>query len=74
MTEGRCAVTELPVDGCAHCRPAPPPPAPAADGDYGRPFRARYDGRCGDCGDGFDAGDTIAYGPGDVVVCEGCVP
>ncbi|MEU4172134.1 hypothetical protein AB0F46_35285 [Streptomyces sp. NPDC026665] len=59
MTITRCEFTELPVDGCAHCRghttnPAPDVP-PAA-----RPwFQAIYPGTCAVCGSPFNSGTAI---------------
>lgn len=79
MTEvERCPVTELPTDGCAHCRPAPAPPDPAAYFDLeGPPFQARFPGRCVDCGDAFEPDDTIGRvteADGGGYVCAGCLP
>jgi hypothetical protein len=49
----RCAVTELYVDQCAHCRPpAAPPPTPVLLGPW---FSAAYAGQCSECGEEFEA-------------------
>lgn len=71
----RCAVTELPKDGCDHCRPAPARPDPAADGEYGSPVTAAYGGACAEeCGDRIHAGDVIRAHPDGGWVHDGCAP
>lgn len=52
----QCSVTELLVDQCAHCRPAPPAPARSGLGPW---FSANYRGDCAGCGAGFDLFDEI---------------
>jgi formylmethanofuran dehydrogenase subunit E len=37
-----------------------------------RLFEARYDGRCTDCGEYFEAGDEIGYNEFDEIVCDRC--
>lgn len=67
--DGRCPVTELPKDGCAHCRPAPARPDPADDegygprDGYGPAIPAAYGGACADEGDRIDVGDLIRAHP-----------
>jgi len=53
----RCAVTDLDVLGCAHCRKVPDPPREHRG--LGRLFTAAYPGRCADCDERFDEGDRI---------------
>lgn len=53
----RCALTELFVSDCAHCRRIPDPLNEFRQ--YGTPFRAEYAGKCAGCGDDFHDGDTI---------------
>lgn len=74
--DGRCPVTELLRDQCAHCRPAPARPAPADEGEYGRPFTATYGGYCAEeCGEHIQVGDVIvARTDGAGYAHEGCVP
>lgn len=55
--DDRCAVTELPVDMCAHCRKAPDPEPERRN--LGSLFAAAYHGRCVDCDQPFGAGDRI---------------
>lgn len=75
--EDRCPVTELLRAQCAHCRPVDPEnglPLGHRQG-YGRPFRARYPGRCADCREPFAEGDEITpRTDGSGYVCEGCAP
>lgn len=57
MADVRCPVTELAVDGCAHCRRSPAPePTPSGLGPW---FAAAYPGRCSYCDTEFVAGDQI---------------
>ena len=71
----RCSITELPVNQCAHCRPAPPQTFVFAEPElrpYGHWFEARYGGTCAECGDRFEIGDEIrSVGMGEYA-CEGC--
>lgn len=53
--EQRCTVTELLIDQCAHCRPAPAEPQP----DLGPWFAATYSGACAGCGARFAEFDEI---------------
>ncbi len=64
MPESRCDITELLVDQCAHCRPAPPADPDersSSPGDYGQAFTARYPGVCSEGGDRIHEGDLIRY-------------
>lgn len=71
MSDERCAVTELVVEQCAHCRPAPVPDP--FDEPGGAPwFEARYGGTCVDCGDRFDPGDTIRAAGAGEYECADC--
>lgn len=55
-------VHELPINQCGYCSKAI---RPMTEGPV---FRAQYDGRCGDCGHHFDAGDPIrADGQGSYI-------
>lgn len=60
----RCDLTELLVEQCAHCRPAPaaPPFMTPSTADF-RPashsFPARFGGRCAECEGGIVEGDPI---------------
>lgn len=71
----RCSVTELPKDGCEHCRPKRAVTVPTVE--YGPVFRAQYPGRCAECDDGIAVGETIAAlvvdGEGGEYVHEECV-
>lgn len=68
MTE--CALTELPVEMCAHCRGDRLPTDDRPE--LGPPFPARYDGECSGCGDDFAAGDTIRADGQGGWLCETC--
>ena len=55
-----CDYSDLPVEGCAHCRGvvASAEPTPTA-------FRAEYSGECASCGGVISPGDLItSYGRG----------
>lgn len=69
-----CALTELPVEMCAHCRGdrLPGEADDSADPDYGPPFIAQYDGHCDGCGSFFAAGDTIRSDGQMGWLCESC--
>lgn len=65
--EERCAITELRVGECAHCRKLPDPviyddefdePAPYAPDSRGW-FEAAYAGRCSGCHGRIEIGDRI---------------
>jgi hypothetical protein len=56
--EPRCTVTELLVDQCAHCRPAPTA-AQRAESTFGPWFSATYRGSCSSCGSRFEEFDDI---------------
>ncbi len=38
----------------------------------GKPFEARYDGKCGSCGDRFMAGDDVVYVDDTLLAMECC--
>lgn len=69
-----CELTELRKSGCAHCLgipdlPAEPPePAPA----LGPWFTARQEGRCCDCRDAIEPGDTIRASGRGGYLCVAC--
>ena len=50
----------------------PPPPPPPQEPRKGHKIRAKYPGRCGQCGDRFDAGDTVIWFPGKCCIHEKC--
>lgn len=52
----RCVVTELLVDQCAHCRPAPPVEPAARLGPW---ITSAYAGNCADCGSRYPEGTEI---------------
>jgi hypothetical protein len=54
----RCERSDLPEDQCAHCRGDGE--AVAVDWAAGRPFPARYDGRCARCQQPIWVDDPIA--------------
>jgi hypothetical protein len=66
----RCAVTELEVTGCAHCRPVIDTPRPARA--LGRWFPARYAGRCSDCDTRFHEDEEIRADGEGGYLCEDC--
>ena len=66
----RCAVTELEVTGCAHCRKTPTPPRPTRT--LGRWFPARYAGRCSQCDDRFHEDDEIRADGEGGYLCGTC--
>jgi len=69
MSENRCAVTDLLIEQCAHCRPstrnASIPPDPfdepfdGPDEKIGPWFSARWPGECSECGEWFPVGEQI---------------
>lgn len=69
-----CDLTELPVDGCAHCRGHSGPDWGAFE-TTGRRFTARYDGNCGVCGGEIVGGRTEVQALTDRFgyACEGCL-
>ncbi len=73
--ELRCELTELPVSGCAHCRPKPVVLDPGGlELLLGPQFTARFAGACGCCDGYINEGDTIAAlidGPG--YACPECI-
>ena len=66
----RCAVTELEVTGCTHCRKTPTPPRPTRT--LGRWFPARYAGRCSQCDDRFHEDDEIRADGEGGYLCGTC--
>lgn len=61
----RCEKTELPVDGCVHCR-GHDRPAPERRGWgtlYGPATAARYPSDCATCGGHYPAGTPIHRSP-----------
>lgn len=63
--EPECALTELPVSMCAHCHP----PVDEPDEKPLHWFAANFPGRCADCGNNIEPGDSIAH-TDDGYVCE----
>jgi hypothetical protein len=59
VSDARCDLTDLPVDGCAHCtgRIGEPPPL---DLVIVASLRAQYPGRCAACDEPFQEGDRIS--------------
>lgn len=55
-----CAISELPVDQCSHCRLADPHEREPDS----RPFVARFDGECAGCGFDVRAGETVQFAAG----------
>jgi hypothetical protein len=73
MTD-RCERTDLPVDGCAHCRPKVVDPVLDDVLELGPRFTAQFSGACGSCDGYIHAGETIAAlvdGPG--YACPACI-
>lgn len=68
-TDTRCALTELLVDQCAHCRGFKDlPRAPR----FSPRFYASYPGTCVVCDDAILPGDTIRAKDDDGYVCNAC--
>lgn len=67
----RCELTELLVDQCAHCRPAPVP-EPSEATSYGPWILAVYGGECADCDDQIWPGDAIRSDGEGGWLCETC--
>jgi hypothetical protein len=57
VVEQRC-VHEMLVDQCSWCTPRAPEPIEAAS------VRAKYPGRCMECGESIAVGDTISWNDG----------
>lgn len=73
VAEARCERSDLPTSMCAHCR-GTAGEGPAAAPELGPLFEARFDGRCADCGESFDAGETIAaLADGTGYACSECL-
>ena len=53
----RCDLTDLPVDGCAHCRGIDDGPKPVSDVTVR--IDARFAGRCAACGQPYSEGTLI---------------
>jgi hypothetical protein len=71
----RCDLTDLPTDGCAHCKglnPTPAAPRGHQSGDLGPWISARYEGRCAGCGDDINPGDTIRADGQGGWLCHDC--
>jgi hypothetical protein len=72
VTEERCGLTELPVDQCAHCRPAAPEP-PRDPASFGPWFEARFESDCdGDCGGVIEEGDSCRADGEGGYLCQVC--
>jgi hypothetical protein len=72
-TELRCDRTELPVSMCAHCR-GHDDPMKLSTGEFGVPFIASYDGRCGACDGRIRVGEITARLAAGGYGCERCLP
>lgn len=76
--EERCALTDLPKSGCAHCRTpetAAVDPGELSPDDVLDTFDARYPGRCAVRGCPIEVGDVIArLVDGSGYCCERCLP
>lgn len=71
----RCPRTDLPKDGCAHCRPGGDRPAPERlESDVTVYFTAQYDGNCADCGERWWAGSQIGRLREGGYLGECCLP
>jgi hypothetical protein len=69
----RCQITELLIEQCAHCRPAPAPDPFDTPTNLGPWFKASFGGYCGGCGEPYGAGERIrADLCCDGYLCEGC--
>jgi hypothetical protein len=64
--EQRCAITELYITQCAHCRPAP------AGQEFGPWFPAAYEGDCAGCDGAIEPGDRIRADGQGSWLCEDC--
>ena len=81
MTETRCK-HELVIEQCDHCKPRaapalfmePLPPKWSAplSMNPGPWFEAQYGGTCAECGERFDAGDSIRGIGGGEYECRDC--
>lgn len=74
---GRCDVTELERAACAHCRglpdPGEEPMVAAGEPVPGATVRAYWPGKCGGCGEPFEAGSLIMRHPdGDGWIADCC--
>lgn len=78
MTDHRCPQTDLLQSMCAHCRGhAALPKLKLSTGEFGVPFLARYEGRCGICDEPIHIGDVtarLAAEVGDGYGCQECLP
>jgi hypothetical protein len=76
--DDRCALTELPKDGCSHCRGGRDQlaaPGHADPDELGVRFTAQYGGRCANCDGGFLPGDVIGrFRDGSGYACPDCLP
>jgi predicted RNA-binding Zn-ribbon protein involved in translation (DUF1610 family) len=77
----RCAVTELPTTGCAHCRRLGAQYAARDDADnllmagqprLGRWFTATYRGECANCDETIEEGDQIRADGHGGYLCADC--
>jgi len=69
----RCSVTELFIDMCAHCRPAPAPdPFDEPAGPPRRWFAASYRGECSVCDETIEPGDEIRADGSGGYLCTDC--
>lgn len=55
----RCDLTDLPVDGCAHCRGISDEPATVED--VRMQITSRFSGRCANCGKPYPEGALIGH-------------
>jgi hypothetical protein len=72
MPEAYCALTDLLVASCAHCKGIPDVSDRPGPADYGPWFTARRDGRCGGCPAPVLAGDQIRADGRGGYLCESC--
>lgn len=70
-----CPLTELPRNGCAHCRGHNTDPDRLLEADIGSRFEATYAGSCGNCDGRIRPGDVIArLRDGSGFACTDCLP
>lgn len=70
-----CPLTELPRNGCAHCRAHPAALDRLTGDDVGARFSADYPGGCATCDGRIRVGDVIArLRDGSGYACTECLP